>query len=72
MSVVFLFQRISLALLVLSPFGSGLPRCDSLRGPVPRCDSLRGPGLSEPLDVSVFLAQDGDLVLEEHGVEPHL
>lgn len=30
------------------------------------------PVLSEPLDVPVFLAQDGDLVLEEDGVQPHL
>lgn len=28
--------------------------------------------LSEPLDVPVFFAEDGDLVLEEHGVQPHL
>lgn len=30
------------------------------------------PGASKPLDVSVFLPQDGDLVFEEHGVQPHL
>lgn len=28
--------------------------------------------LSEPLDVPVFLTQDGDLVLEQDGVQPHL
>lgn len=28
--------------------------------------------LSEPLDVPVFFAQDGDLVLEQHRVQPHL
>ena len=27
---------------------------------------------SQPLDVSVFLPQDGNLVPEQHGVQPHL
>lgn len=44
-----------------------LPRLPQ-RGVHPR----GAPVLSEPLDVPVFLAQDGDLVLEEDGVQPHL
>lgn len=53
-------------------------RPPTLHGVSLRCLPLRGvppegaPVLSEPLDVPVFLAQNGDLVLEQDGVQSHL
>lgn len=42
------------------------------RLPLRRVSPQGAPVLSEPLNVPVFLAEDGDLVLEQDGVQSHL
>lgn len=51
---------------------STLHRVSLARLPLRGVSPEGAPVLSEPLDVPVFLAEDGDLVLEEDGVQSHL
>lgn len=47
-------------------------RVSAVHLPLHGISSQEASVLSEPLDVPVFLTQDGDLVLEQDRVEPHL
>lgn len=51
---------------------STLHRVSLSRLPLRGVSPEGAPVLSEPLDVPVFLAEDGDLILEQDGVQPHL
>lgn len=51
---------------------SALHRVSFSHLPLRGVDPQGAPVLSEPLDVPVFLAEDGDLVLEQDGVQSHL
>lgn len=51
---------------------SALHRVSFSHLPLRGIDRQGAPVLSEPLDVPVFLAEDGDLVLEQDGVQSHL
>lgn len=51
---------------------SALRRVSFSQLPLRGVDPQGAPVLSEPLDVPVFLAEDGDLVLEQDGVQSHL